>query len=461
MGRSESNARHPHSITSSDQNRQGRACLHMHAVRSLLGSSLLALGLAGCGDSVGGFIELPGQGDAQSTSLPLDPATADGPFSDLLVACVTAPDRGESCLLDALPLLGQEPGSPTVDDVLDRTVVSHSWMAQRFRQALVQMPPVMLQLFNGVTAVVIAGDIRPAYYSPANGAIHLDPADLWLTNQEKATISAAPDYRSDFGAELGFVGLWRYMDGLSYAWDYYPLDGTETRTIDDVIRPLAATLFHELGHANDFFPPSVMAGLDTSLSVFEAYVALEDNSVSAQVAAAQPLNSQVWAGLAQVLYRGEQASAEQRALTPGQVGLEFQTDGANDDYAYTDRFEDTAMLFEEVMLKYHFGMDREIAYTDVPPPGEEGFCDSYIVRWGYRGRAGEPLVKARAEQVLQGLLGRPDVAAELAALGAPAAMPADTAWCAPDVSVTALLSPADGGMDGPTPLRESDRRRPH
>jgi hypothetical protein len=430
------------------------------AVRALLGAGLLALGLAGCGDSVGGFIELPGQGGAQSTSLPLDPATTDSPYSDVLVTCVTAPDRGNSCLLGALPLLGQEQGNPTVDDVLDRTVVSHSWMAQRFRQALVQMPPVMLQLFNGVTAVVIAGDIRPAYYSPANGAIHIDPADLWLTNEEKATISASPDYRIDFGAELGFVGLWRYMDGLSYAWEYYALDGAETRTIGDIVRPLAAMLFHELAHANDFFPPSVMAGLDNTLSVYEASVVLEGNSVSAQVAAAQPLNSEIWAGLARVLYRGEQASTEQRALTPGQVGLELQIDGANDDYAYTDRFEDIAMLFEEVMLKYYFGLDREIAYTDVPFAGEEAFCESYIVRWGYRGRAGDAQVRARAEQVLQGLLGATDVSAELAALAVPVSLPLDTDWCVPNVSVTALLSLADGG-EIRTPLRPTDRTRPH
>lgn len=343
----------------------------------------------------------------------LSVADPGSPYSSILVACAAAETVADSCSLGDLPLLGQATANPTIDDVLARTVVSHAWMGTRLRQALEIMPPDILTLMKGVTAVVISSEVNPSFYSTTSGAIFIDPYFLWLTNAEKAAVSQDPDFRADFGRDLAFVSLWRYVIGTSYAWDYYGLDGNETRTIGDIYKQFASLLFHELAHANDAFPPSEVGRLDAAMSVRAAAESLEDRRISAQLSAHMPLNSQMLLDLARVMYHGDPATAAQRAISAAVVGLEFQSDGASDDYAYASEWEDLAMLFEEVMMHRHFNIDREIAYTNVPATGEERYCDSYVVRWGVRNRIGDPLVRSRAEFGLQLLLDRSDVSSYL------------------------------------------------
>jgi hypothetical protein len=185
----------------------------------------------------------------------------------------------------------------------------------------------------------------------------------------------------------------------------------------------------EFGSELMFVPPDKIDSLDTTRSVWDATNSIAQFRVSSRVNSAQPLNSQVWKGLARVLYSGDAATAGQQALTAQQVGAELEIDGANDSYSYTSIYEDVAMLFEEVMMAHVYGIDREVAFTDVPPEGEEAFCDSYIVRWGYRDRVGDPLVHSRAEQVLQLLLDQTDVSAYTANLDSPRVMSNGENWC--------------------------------
>ncbi len=409
--------------------------------------------LAACGGGGGGG------GTAEPDLLV---ANAAGPWADALVPCVTAEFTSQSCTMAELPLLGQQTLLPSIDDIMNRVVVSDEWMATRFRAYLQQLPAEARRLFVPLTAIVIAGDIRPSFYTTLTGAIYLDPQHLWLTNAEKTTISAVPDFRAGYGSDLDFVSLARYVDGNDYAWDYYPLSGTATRTLADIVRPLSATLFHELGHANDFFPRASLATLDRNLRVVAAAELLLPNTTSELLYASLPLTSSLWFDLAEVLYIGLPSTAAQRALTPGEVGIEFQNDGASDDYAYAYIYEDTAMLFEESLMRYFFGIEREVAYTDAPALGLEQFCDQYVIRWGYRNRISEPLVRARAELVLQSLLDEPDVSAYLSGWAAPQALTNGSDWC----TVQALAAPLRAGataVDNSGLLRPDDRREglPH
>ncbi|MDP6674637.1 MAG: hypothetical protein QGH93_07310, partial [Gammaproteobacteria bacterium] len=201
------------------------------------------------------------------------------------------------------------------------------------------------------------------------------------------------------------------------------------RSVDDILKPMASLLFHELAHANDFFPPPKIATLNSTLSVQQAASNANGIHVSTQLTGFQPLNSQMWLDLADVLYDGVNATASQRNLMPQQVGIEFENDGASDDYAYSSIYEDTAMLFMEVMMKHHYGIDREIAYTNAPPASQEEYCDSYIVRWGFRNRVSDLRVKPRAELVLQLLLDQTDVSGYLANLTMPKRMTNGMDWC--------------------------------
>jgi len=389
------------------------------------------LSVAACGGGGGGGSSSSATAPNSNPPAPvvLSVVVPGNTYSNVLIDCTLAETSSQSCTLDTLPLLAHEFSNPSIDDILTRTVTSHDWMGTRFRQALEKMPADVLILLKAVTAIVITAEIRPSFYYELTGAMYIDPAYLWLTNAEKATVSKAPDYRSDFGHDLGFATLARYIKNGEYAWDYFPLDGDESRSIDDVIRPMAQVLYHELAHANDFFPPPKIINLDSTMSVLEAAASSNGVHVSLQLAGFQPLNSQMWLDLASVLYHGENATVAQRALLPQQVGIEFENDGASDDYAYSSIYEDTAMLFTEVMLKHHYGIDREIAYTDAPPTGLEEYCDSYTVRWGFRNRVSDLRVKPRAELVLQLLLDQADVSAYMADLTVPRRMTNGLDWC--------------------------------
>jgi hypothetical protein len=342
--------------------------------------------------------------------------------------CALATASASVCTLDSLPLLGQEVVDPRVAEVMDRVLVSHRWMGVRFEQALIQLPPDLLTLFKGVTAIVIDSDIRPSFYSRNTAAIYLDPGYLWLTNEEKATIAKVDDYRQDYGAELQFVPLWRYVKDNDYAYDYYPLDGSATRQIEDILFPLARVLYHELAHANDILPPGTQENLDRLLTPRAAADAIENHSIAGHPNVITSLSFSMFPDLAQVLYAGQPASDWHKGMSAAFLGGSFENDVASDLYAYTSKYEDVAMLFEEVMMKYHFDVDRDIAFTDRPLVADP-VCDDYRVQWGVRNRLGAAGVKDRAELVVANLLPGSDLAAFFAAFPLPITMAENQGWC--------------------------------
>lgn len=431
---------------------------------------LAALALSACGGS--------GESSRLTNPLPetdpapsgeMKPARPESSHAAVLAECAFLYERGgnndvsRACSMERLPLLGQEVQAISTEAILNRTLISHDWMALRFEQLLEQLPEDLLQMFQGVTAIVIGADIRPSYYWSATGAIYLDPARLWLLESEKNTISRAPDFRSEFDRELNFTALGRYVKNDSYAWRSYSLEGPETeRPLSAIVTPMAALLFHELAHANDFIPPAKLNQLDQSQTVLQAAVELEPDNISAQLSSAQPLNSDLLYGLAEVMYRGATASDNQKALSAEEVGLAFEADAASDSYSYTSSAEDTAMLFEEVMMRYHFAIERDVAFTDRPADESEASCDDYVVRWGRRGRGGDPGVRARVALILPLFLDRNQVDGYLDVLEQPKELAANEGWCA-NLSLT---SPSPGELSvrsaSQAPARalpEQDRHR--
>ena len=393
-----------------------------------LGIVFLALAIgcsSGGGDEDG---ERPGGGGDPSELDDAEAFDSEGPYSSVLARCIRASTNGESCSLTELPLLAMEVDVPEIDDIMQRLVVSHRWMGERLLEALAQLPVEILDLMGAVTAIVIDDETRPSYYSSRTGAIYLDPALLWLTNEEKATVSTEPDFRSGFGADLRFHSLARYVLNDDYAYPFYPLGGTDERELEDILYRLAALLLHELAHANDYFPPSIIADLDPNQSVSQAANTWASERISERLTTDSPLTSDLLFGLAEVMFRGQPPSASQRALSGADVGAGFEPDVASDDYNYSTPREDVAMLFEEAMMKYFFDIDRDIAFTQVPA-GPAG-CDDYIVEWGNRNRVGDEEVIARAEFVVTAMLpGLPDSSLFFDELPFPTAMQTGQGWC--------------------------------
>jgi len=333
-----------------------------------------------------------------------------------------------ACTINKLPLIGQISNTLDTEAILDRVLVSHDWMGDNFAAFLAQMDPNsdFARLLQSVTAVVISYDVRPSFYWVLTGAIYLDPNDLWLTPAQRDSINEAPDYRSDFGNDLNFIMPWRYVKDNQYASLGFPVTTRATRTLAQITPDLASLLYHELAHANDFFPRSVHASL-TGPRLIDDYNRRNTNKslVSDQVSKQYPLTSTEMAGLAGVSFLGASANATQKAYQPSDITTFFSTDIASDFYAYSSTREDTAMLFEEAMMSYRYHILRDVAVTNKPAVLT---ADTVIVDWGQRGRIGESSLENRAALVIDEMLPELDGISLIASLPDPIAMIQGQSW---------------------------------
>jgi len=373
--------------------------------------------IAACGGGGGSSSDntLPSAPEPEAvTDGPLDPVYSDltafvptGRYASVLKPCAGLDiddfQESYSCGLSDLPFIGQEAANPTVDDIMSRVVVSHSWMGERFQEALSIMPDDMRLLFRSITAIVIDADIRPAYYWGGTAAIYIDPAYLWTTNEEKATIDVEEDFRAGFGNDLNFVDTWRYTLNDNYAYPSYSLTGDDERTVEEMAMPLIRLFYHELAHANDFMPPQQLAGLSTNQTALESLNNVGSGRVSSRLYNDSPLLSQILLDLAETRFQTGEADPTQVSYTAEFVGSEHENDSANHFYGYSTLREDLAMMFEAVMMKRNFNIEMDIGYLDRPTV-EDPFCNDFKVGWGKRNVIGSARVKPRAEFVASEIL---------------------------------------------------------
>ncbi|WP_298773514.1 hypothetical protein [uncultured Shewanella sp.] len=354
---------------------------------------------------------------------------ASSPFATALEQCVYSNTLTEPCLLSNLPLISQQSSHNAMKAAIrDRLVVSHQWMGDNFMQFLEQMDPQgdFLTLLQSVTAIVISSDIRPSFYWALTGAIYLDPDNLWLTASERDTISEEPDYRSQFGESLNFLIPWRYIKDNNYASEYFSIANRGARSLDSLTPELASLLYHELAHANDYFPVELHSQLQGPRLIddFE-WISNTDLLISTKLNQQNPLTSEPLLNLANVSFRGEDATSTQQAYTPDDVSGFFSQDHANAYYAYSSQQEDMAMLFEEAMMSYRFGIQRDIAVTDKPA---NATANNITLSWGQRGRIGEDKVFERFALIGTSIL--PTINAQVIrnALPAPTQLPSGSTW---------------------------------
>ena len=330
---------------------------------------------------------------------------ADSPFRERLASCVFSNqlDDNNLCTLTELPLIGLRSSAPSVDLIMEHVLVSHDWMGERFETFLRSLDPYsdFANMLRATTAVVISSEIRPSFYWSLTGAIYLDPDSLWLTAEERDVINEQPDFRSGFGSTLNFVTPWRYVKNNNYAFTGYAISQRYSRSLLEIEADLGSLLYHELAHANDVMPQSKLnSGLDQSDIFFNQ--AQSGVVVNETVSAINPLQSAELFALADVRYRGAEASAQQQAYTPADIAGFFFPDSASDFYAYSTDYEDLAMLFEETMMSLRYQIQRDIAVTNKPVNPTS--ADSYIVSQGQRNRVGSDLLRPRASTAVQHLL---------------------------------------------------------
>jgi hypothetical protein len=376
------------------------------------------------------------------------PYRAMSPYAADLVRCVYDPalyfngGANNLCTLGTLPLLAQQTGgaTPTIAQVMNRVLVSHDWMGARFEAFLQgQTNDDFLRLLGSVNAIVLGAHVRPSFYWSATGAIYLDADNLWLTPAERDVVSEVPDFRSGFDRELNYTGLWRYVVANQPALLFFNPASRLTRDLGYLDYELGSLMYHELAHANDFFPSAMRATAATNDLVFRVAAA---RLPSDNLASALPLSSQQLFGLAQVKFFGVAANDTQKAWTPRQVADFFRVDRASDEYSYSippgspgPSREDLAMLFEEFMMVHRYGAQRDVAMTNKFRPGMTG--SDLLVAWGQRGRVAEASIKPRLTQVL-GEIAPWVSATAVDALPAPVLLREGASW-------TANLNPATAG----------------
>ena len=365
------------------------------------------------------------------------------PYANVLANCVYSNQLNDSCTINTLPLIGQTSSDLNHETILNRVLVSHDWMGDNFAAFLAQMDPDsdFARLLQSVTAVVISYDVRPSFYWVVTGAIYLDPNDLWLTSTQRDTINEAPDYRSNFGNDLNFVMPWRYVKDNQYASLGVPITVRANRTLAQINPDLASLLYHELAHANDFFPRSVHATL-TGPRLLDDYSRRNANKslISDQVSKTYPLTSTEMMGLANVSFLGAAASNVQKAYQASDVSTFFSTDIASDFYAYSSTREDTAMLFEEAMMSYRYQILRDVAVTNKPAILT---ADSLIIDWGQRGRIAQDSLENRAALVIDEMLPELNGISLVESLPEPINMVQGQSW-----RQTLAISPANTQLKG-------------
>lgn len=365
------------------------------------------------------------------------------PYANVLANCVYSNQLNDSCTINTLPLIGQTSSDLNRETILNRVLVSHDWMGDNFAAFLAQMDPDsdFARLLQSVTAVVISYDVRPSFYWVVTGAIYLDPNDLWLTSSQRDTINEAPDYRSNFGNDLNFMMPWRYVKDNQYASLGVPITVRANRTLAQINPDLASLLYHELAHANDFFPRSVHATL-TGPRLLDDYSRRNASKslISDQVSKTYPLTSTEMMGLANVSFLGAAASNVQKTYQALDVSTFFSTDIASDFYAYSSTREDTAMLFEEAMMSYRYQILRDVAVTNKPAILT---ADSLIIDWGQRGRIAQDSLENRAALVIDEILPELNGISLVESLPEPINMVQGQSW-----RQTLAISPANTQLKG-------------
>lgn len=350
------------------------------------------------------------------------PYNSDSPYKDTLVDCVYSNALTSSCELGDLPELARDSngGVPTIDQVMDRVVVSHDWMGVRFKQYLEAFDndDDFKRLLRATTAIVLSYDVRPSFYWAATGAIYLDPNNLWITPDERDTINEAPDYRSSFGSDLQFVMPWRYVKDNDYVTYNFDVANRQTRDINDIHYELADLLYHELAHANDFLPSTEWNKYTSTSRFLDA--AFNVTAISEDMIDRYPLISDEMKGLAAVSFMGETATSTEKSYQPDDISVFYKNDISNGFYNYTNEKEDLAILFEALMMASRFDILRDTAVTSDQAGG-------YVVSWGQRNRVAVPGIIDRASYVAERLLPEYDLAL-IDSLATPVEMTSGVDW---------------------------------
>lgn len=331
----------------------------------------------------------------------------DSKYASSLYECSNKNKKMTPCDFSKLPLLGMESESPSKDEIMERLIVSHDWMGERFEELIDSYPKELLVLFRSVTAIVIGTDIRPSIFNQSNAIIYLDSNLFWLSESEKLTVNPKYDYRTIFTDTNVKTNryVFRYLKEGEPAFRYIaPKEPYQPRTLEDIRYLVAKSIIHELLHANDFFPFRLFESMPRDRAPLEVTLNIETIRLSSRLEKEYPLTSKIIKELADYFYNGKNLSEMTEAMPLDNFVREFDNDLATDLYGYSSKFEDTAMLFEEVMMKILFDVDREIGFIYFDNKSE-----NFLLLWGVRNRFADKRLFEKVRFILEDIISPEDL----------------------------------------------------
>ncbi len=338
------------------------------------------------------------------------------------------------CKISQLPPLGLTTNAITIDSIMARVWSTEPWMTQRIKELLTALPSEYLRLFRPVTGIAIADYVGPSHYWAATGGIYINPSFLWLTQEEKDNVAVYQDERIEKSKQLNFRVKWRYVgqNSTTPILSGSAANNVDERQLQNILGIFAAMLSHELAHANDYLPPHALELLDPQETFADAVYYGRNNDIpmlriSKNLQDKYPIANQL-TNLARAYYGGID-SAGYQDWQASDVGFSFQYDGASSLYGHYSKEEDIAMLFEEIMMKEFFSLDRDMGFADVADDlaHNRTDCQAHKVHWAQRNRFAAPSVRQRAEYVARQILPEYDFSELFNKL--PSSTQLETDWC--------------------------------
>lgn len=377
-------------------------------------SNLLLLLFVGCGKSKSlpatdhGSISAAENKSFFSTVGAVHPYDQSNKHAAKMQECIYADEESKSCKLSDLPLLGMENKNITIESIMKRTLVSHDFLADTFRQTLRLVNPELLQMFGSVSAIVISDQINPSFYYPVSGTIYLSGRFFWRDYDEFQLLNQVRDSREDAGRPLQFTNDSDYIN-LKTKKSFNARADKSTQSYEEIAIRISRLLIHELTHANDYFPKDFYSdkNLDTKKTYLEAAVVRIDSNLLISQRQPTKLSSTKLAHIGQILYQGEEAKPEDSLVTALDVSSEFKNDVASDFYAYSSDNEDLAMLSEEALMLHFYNYKRYVVFLKLPGANIAIPDDyDYPIMGGSYGRVLNQKVKPRALFAEEAIFGK-------------------------------------------------------
>lgn len=365
-------------------------------------------------------------------------------LSEEVLSCSTLFLSSNSCsVADIKPIGADSSTDISLEDIQNRLVISHDWMADSFISTLQEIDDQdLLNLFKPINTIVLSYDINPSFYHSYTASIYIDPRYLWRDTDEWESIYEQDDYRDSYQSEFIFTSVWRYVEASSgdyITWSNTYSEGSyESRSSAQIAPGLFRLLSHELAHANDYLPAEYLSTLGDSGTIYDDYIATAIR-INDQLTDEIPLTSELLYEAADIAYGGSEITELIKNTSALEAGNAFEYDGAADLYGYSTQAEDVAMLFETFMMYKKYAAARDVAFVTVPTTDDYS-CDDYVVKWGQRNRLADSDVKTRV--ILSGsmILNR-DITSDFSSFSSELLnMETDIGWCSSRTSTDTLTN---------------------